>query len=79
MKELNQAVLEAATLAANEGAAKVAVILQQELGRPFSDTTHEELVSLLFQHLYHTVTQEWPGCELCGGDDHPEYACPNSR
>ena len=80
MKELNQAVLEGVTEAANEAAAEFQAVLQLKFGRVPDERAHIDIVELLFEFGYHLQTGEWPGCERCGDDNgHPEYACPNSR
>lgn len=78
--ELNQPVLEAVTLAANEAAAEFKRVLERELGAlPQLVAVHEQVVDLLFQYGYHAVTGSHPDCGYCGGDDHAEYACPDHR
>lgn len=82
MMELDQTVLEAATLAANEAAAEFRRVLDRELPNRLGthpEVIHGQVVDLLFQYGYHLVTGIHPTCGYCGGDDHAEYACPNNR
>ena len=53
--------------------------LEQEGFSGLDATGHDVAVEFLFALGYHQVTGLNPFCGYCGGDDHPEYGCPNRK